>query len=100
MIDNYTLAGAVAAGLSAAVLGLAAPAIAAPTGGDNAADTISALEAEGNQVIVNHESIAPLSEAHVLSVDTGPEILDWTWARQRDRRILEPVGRVIIIDVR
>ncbi|GJF17280.1 hypothetical protein NGTWS1803_04730 [Mycolicibacterium cyprinidarum] len=100
MIKNHIVAGTVVAGLSAAVLGLAAPAIAAPTEGDNAADTISALEAEGNKVVVNHESGAPLSEAHVLSVDTGPEILDWTWDRQRDRRILEPVGRVIIIDVR
>ena len=42
-----------AAALTAGVLGFAAPALAAPSGAGSAADTISALEAQGNRVVVN-----------------------------------------------
>ncbi len=63
---------AVAAGLSAAVLGLAAPAIAAPAGADNAAQAISQLEDQGNRVIVTRQSSTPLSDATVVSVTRGP----------------------------
>jgi hypothetical protein len=70
-MKNFTIATAVAAGLSAAVLGLAAPAIAAPTAG-NAQDTISSLEDQGNRVIVNRESSTSLSDASVVSVTRGP----------------------------
>ena len=70
-MKNFTIATAVAAGLSAAVLGLAAPAIAAPSGA-NAQDTISSRETQGNRVIVNRQSSTPLSEASVVSVQRGP----------------------------
>ena len=70
-MKNFTIATAAAAGLTAAFLGLAAPALAAPTGG-NAEDTISALEAQGNRVVVNHQGNTPLSEASVVSVTHGP----------------------------
>jgi len=71
-MKNFTIAAA-AAGLTAAVLGLAAPAVAAPSGAD-AQDTISSLEDQGNRVIVNRESSTPLSDASVVSVSRGPEI--------------------------
>jgi hypothetical protein len=70
-MKSFTITTAAAAGLAAAVLGLAAPAVAAPTGG-NAADTISALEAQGNRVIVTRQSSTPLDEASVVSIHRGP----------------------------
>jgi hypothetical protein len=60
-----------AAALTAGFLGLAAPAMAAPTGG-GAEQTISELEAQGNRVVVNRQSSAPLDEASVVSVTRGP----------------------------
>ena len=68
--SNRTIATATAAGLTAAVLGLAAP---APSGA-NAQDTISSLEDQGNRVIVNRQSSTPLSDASVVSVTRGPEM--------------------------
>ncbi|MCB0950910.1 MAG: hypothetical protein KDB44_16885 [Mycobacterium sp.] len=100
MTKNIALASAAAAAFSAVALGLATPAIAAPTGNDNAADTIRALEAEGNRVIVNRQSDAPLSEASIVSVRPGSPIREWTWDLQRDDRILETVGHFIFVDVR
>jgi len=70
---KYTITATAAAALAAGVLGLAAPALAAPTGG-NAADTISSLEAQGNRVVVTRQSDAPLDEASVVSVTRGPAI--------------------------
>ena len=106
-MKNITIATAAAAAGFAAVLGLAAPAIAAPTGADNAQQTISALEAQGNRVIVNRESGAPLSEASVVSVRPGAEIRDWVSVEGRqgnDRnhtdRVLQTTGRVLYVDVK
>ena len=105
-MKNATIA-AVAAGLSAAVLGLAAPALAAPIGGDSAQQTIGALEAQGNRVIVNRESGAPLSDATVVSVRPGPEIREWVTVdgrqgndRSHTDRELQTTGRVLYVDVR
>ncbi|PRC48480.1 hypothetical protein C6A85_79630, partial [Mycobacterium sp. ITM-2017-0098] len=72
-MKNLTITTAIAAGLSAAFLGLAAPALAAPTGG-SADQTISQLEAQGNRVIVNKLSDVPLSQADVVSVKQGSPI--------------------------
>jgi hypothetical protein len=57
--------------LAAGLVGLAAPAIAAPAGPGSAQDTIKSLEAEGYDVIVNRLSTAPLEEANVVSVGPG-----------------------------
>lgn len=62
----------VATGLSAAVLGLSAPATAAPTGSGNAQDVIASLEDQGYRVIVNRLGMSPLTEAAVVSVGEGP----------------------------
>ena len=105
-MKSLTIAAAAAAGLSAAVLGLAAPAIAAPTGGDSAQQTISQLEAQGHRVIVNRESGTPLSDATVVSVRPGPEIREWVTVdgrqgndRNHTDRELQTVGRVYYVDV-
>ena len=99
-MTNLTLTTAAAAGLTAALLGLAAPADAAPSGPANAADTISQLEADGNRVIVNRENSTPLDEADVVAVRPGSPISEWTWDRQRDDRVLETVGHILFVDVR
>jgi hypothetical protein len=61
----------VAGGLTAAVLGLAAPAGAAPTGPGNAQDTINQLQADGYNVIVNRVGSTPLEQATVVAVRPG-----------------------------
>lgn len=54
IMKKFGLAIAVAGGVTAAVIGLAAPAGAAPSGAGNAQQTVSKLESEGYTVIVNH----------------------------------------------
>ena len=99
-MKNLTIATAAVAGLSAAVLGLAAPAFAAPSGSQNAQQTISALEAQGNRVIVNREGGASLSDATVVSVREGAQIQEYAWDAQGDDRVLETTGRVVYVDVK
>ena len=65
------LATIVAGGLAAATLGLAAPAVAAPSGPGNAQETINDLKADGYNVIVNRVGGTPLEQASVLAVRPG-----------------------------
>ncbi|HEY9264923.1 MAG TPA: hypothetical protein VIQ11_09990 [Mycobacterium sp.] len=99
-MKNVTIATAAAAGFAAAFVGLAAPALAAPSGNGNAATTISELEAQGNRVIVNRQSGAALADANVVSIRQGNEIREYTWDAQGDDRVRETVGRVIYVDVK
>lgn len=71
-MTKYGITTAAAAALTAGVLGLAAPAAAAPTGTGNAQDTITALEARGYTVIVNRLSQVSLVDANVVSLGVGP----------------------------
>ena len=89
-----------AAALSAAVLGLAAPAAAAPSGTGDAHQTIAQLENQGNRVIVNRQSSAPLNDASIVGIRQGSPIQEYTWDLQRDDRILETVGHVLFVDVK
>ncbi|MBY0290206.1 MAG: hypothetical protein K2X52_24145 [Mycobacteriaceae bacterium] len=70
-MKKFGFATVAASALTAAFLGLAAPAIAAPTGPGNAQDTISKLEAQGYQVVVNRLGNAPLEQASVVAVRSG-----------------------------
>jgi hypothetical protein len=65
------LATIVAGGLAAATLGLAAPAVAAPSGPGNAQETINDLKADGYNVIVNRVGGTPLEQASVVAVRPG-----------------------------
>jgi hypothetical protein len=65
------LATMLAGGLTAATLGLAAPAVAAPTGPGNAQETINELKADGYNVIVNRVGGTPLEQATVVAVRPG-----------------------------
>jgi hypothetical protein len=65
------LATIAASGLAAAVLGLAAPAAAAPSGPGSAQDTINKLQSDGYNVIINRVGTTPLDQATVVAVRPG-----------------------------
>ena len=65
------LATVAASGLAAAILGLAVPAAAAPSGPGSAQDTINNLKADGYNVIVNRVGGTPLEQATVVAVRPG-----------------------------
>ncbi|GFM20372.1 MULTISPECIES: hypothetical protein [Mycobacteriaceae] len=100
-MNKITFATVAAAGLSAAILGLAAPAAAAPSGSDAQA-TISQLEADGNRVIVNRLSSAPLSQAEVVAVRPGPALRGTVpnAGYNDDNRQGVVTGQVYYVDVR
>ena len=100
-MNKITFATTAAAGLSAAILGLAAPAAAAPSGSDAQA-TISQLEADGNRVIVNRLSSAPLSQAEVVAVRPGPALRGTVpnAGYNDDNRQDVVTGQVYYVDIR
>jgi hypothetical protein len=70
-MKKFGFATVIASGLAAAILGLASPAQAAPSGPGNAEQTISQLQAQGYNVIVNRIGSAPLDQATVVAVRPG-----------------------------
>jgi hypothetical protein len=60
-----------ASALAAAIIGLAAPVQAAPSGPGSAEQTISDLQSQGYNVIVNRLGNAPLDQARVVAVRPG-----------------------------
>jgi hypothetical protein len=70
-MKKFGYATVLAGGLTAAVLGLASPAVAAPSGPGNAQDTITRLEQQGYNVIVNRIGGTPLDQATVVAVRPG-----------------------------
>jgi hypothetical protein len=70
-MNKFGLATAMVSGVAAALIGLAAPAVAAPTGPGGAQQTINELQAQGYTVIVNRIGTAPLDQAHVVAVRPG-----------------------------
>ena len=64
----------VAGGLAAAAIGLAAPAVAAPSGSGSAQDTVNQLEANGYRVILNKIGGASLEHCTVTSVRPGRQV--------------------------
>jgi hypothetical protein len=70
-MKKFGMGAAIVSGLAAAVVGLAAPAVAAPAGVGSAAQTISELQGQGYTVIVNRLGAAPLDQASVVAVRPG-----------------------------
>jgi hypothetical protein len=70
-MKKFGFATVLTGGLTAAFLGLAAPADAAPTGPGNAQDTINQLQADGYNVVVNRVGTTPLDQATVVAVRPG-----------------------------
>ncbi|OAN36219.1 hypothetical protein [Mycolicibacterium iranicum] len=100
-MKNFAIATAAGAALTAGLFALAAPAAAAPTGGD-AEETISQLEAEGNRVIVNRLSDTPLSQATVVGVNPGADIRSTVQGTSGDDSAQQQTitGKVYYVNVR
>jgi hypothetical protein len=75
-MTKFSFIATTAATLAATAVGLAGPAAAAPTGGTNAADTISTLRGEGYNVQTNGTASVPLSRCIVTGVHGLPNAAD------------------------
>ena len=73
-MKKFSFAMVAAAGLAAVTIGLAAPAVAAPSGGESAQDTINSLQANEYRVILNKLSDVPLNQATVVGIRPGRQI--------------------------
>lgn len=98
-MTRICIATATATALTAVALGLATPALAAPTAA-SAEDTISELEAAGNRVVVTRQSRVPLDEATVVNLTTGPDIWKRVWDANFDDQHLIRTGSVIYLTVK
>lgn len=90
----------VAGGLVAAVVGFAAPAAAAPSGPGNARDTITQLEAQGYNVIVNHVGNTPLEQASVVAVRPGQTFSRTDSGNPGDSLETTVIGKTVYVDVK
>jgi hypothetical protein len=70
-MKKYTITALAAGAMTAAVLGLAGLATAAPSSPSKVDDTVRTLEASGYHVIVNRSGAAPLSSCTVESIRPG-----------------------------
>jgi NADPH:quinone reductase-like Zn-dependent oxidoreductase len=73
-MTSFGLATLAGGGLAAAAIGLAAPAVAAPSATGSAQDTVRQLEASGYKVILNTVGGASLDHCTVTSVRPGRQI--------------------------
>jgi hypothetical protein len=89
-----------AGGMTAAILGLAAPADAAPTGPGNAQDTINQLQADGYNVIVNRVGGTPMDQATVVSVRPGQTYSRTDSGTPGDSLETTITGKTIYVDVK
>ena len=81
-----------ASAFAAGLVGLAAPAMAAPSAVTGAEETISSLEAEGYDVIANRLSETPLAQANVVSVGRGQTFMH-SVSNASDDKLYGPVPR-------
>jgi hypothetical protein len=87
-------------GLTAAVLGVAAPAGAAPTGPGNAQETINQLQADGYNVIVNRVGATPLDQATVVAVRQGQTYSRTDSGTPGDSFGTTITGKTVYVDVK
>jgi hypothetical protein len=99
-MQNLGFATIVASALVAAVLGLAAPADAAPSGPGSAQDTISKLEAQGYNVIINHVGSTPLQEASVVAVRPGQTFSRTDSGNPGDDLATTVLDKTVYVDVK
>jgi|ERR1700760_602000 hypothetical protein len=99
-MKKIALATIAAGGLSAAIIGLAAPAAAAPTGPGNAKDTISQLQADGYNVIVNRVGGTPLDQATVVAVRPGQTYSRTDSGNPGDSLETTVVNKTVYVDVK
>jgi hypothetical protein len=73
-MNKFIFAAVAPATLTAAAIGLAGTAAAAPTGSGSAQDTVSMLQSSGYRVILNKIGAKPLDQCSVQSVRSGEAI--------------------------
>ena len=99
-MKKFGFASMLAGGLAATVLGLAAPAGAAPTGPGNAQDTINRLQADGYSVIVNRIGATPLDQATVVAVRPGQTYSRTDSGTPGDSFGTTITGKTVYVDVK
>lgn len=99
-MKKFGFASILAAGLTAAVLVLSAPAGAAPTGPGNAQDTINQLQANGYNVIVNRIGATPLDQATVVAVRPGQTYSRTDSGTPGDSLQTTITGKTVYVDVK
>ena len=99
-MKKFGFATVAASALTAAFLGLAAPALAAPTGPKSAQDTISELQAQGYTVIVNRIGNAPLEQASVIAVRSGQTYSRTDHSGPGDDLSTKLLSKTVYVDVK
>jgi hypothetical protein len=99
-MKKFGFATVLTGGLTAASLGLAAPAGAAPTGPGTAQDTISQLQADDYNVIVNHIGSTPLDQASVVAVRPGQTYSRTDSGNPGDSLETTVTGKTVYVDVK
>jgi hypothetical protein len=99
-MTKFGFATVAASALAAAVIGLAAPAQAAPTGPGNAQQTISDLQSQGYTVIVNRIGNAPLDQASVVAVRSGQTYSRTDHSGPGDDLSTKVINRTVYVDVK
>ena len=99
-MKTFGFATVVASGLAAAVLGFAAPAVAAPSGPGSAQDTISQLESQGYKVIVNRVGSTPLDQASVVAVRHGQTYSRTDSGNPGDDLLTTVTDKTVYVDVK
>jgi hypothetical protein len=99
-MKKFGFATVTASALTAAVLGFAAPAVAAPSGPGSAKDTISQLESQGYHVIVNRVGSTPLDQASVVAVRPGQVYSRTDSGNPGDDRLTKITDKTIYVDVK
>ncbi|OBF30929.1 hypothetical protein A5724_23270 [Mycobacterium sp. ACS1612] len=99
-MTKFGFASLIAGGFAAAILGLAAPAAAAPTGPGSAQDTINKLQADGYNVIVNRVGGTPLDQATVVAVRPGQTYSRTDSGTPGDSLETTITGKTVYVDVK
>ena len=99
-MKKFGYATVLAGGLTAAIIGVAAPAGAAPTGPGNAQDTINQLQTYGYNVIVNRLGATPLEQATVVAVRPGQTYSRTDSGTPGDSFGTTVTGKTVYVDVK
>lgn len=86
--------------MAAALIGLAAPVQAAPSGPGNAQQPISELESQGYNVIVNRIGNAPLDKATVVAVRPGQTYTQTNSLGVSGDRNTRVINKTVYVDVK
>ena len=99
IMKKFTFAGIAGSALAAGFIGLAAPAMAAPSDTAGVNDTVSSLQDQGYTVIVQNPNNVPLYQASVTAVRQGPEQVQRVQDRD-DQWVETTTQSIVFVDVK